>query len=45
MGRNPWWVAVTAGSFVGEKWLWVSIPLAIIIGGILGLVWFAVVTS
>lgn len=38
-------VAVTAGSFVGEKWFWVSIPLAIMIGRILGLVWFTVVKS
>lgn len=45
LGGDPWWVAVTAGSFVGGKWFQVSAPLAILMGGVLGLVWFAAVKN
>lgn len=43
LGSDPWWVAVTAGSFVGGKWFGVGAPLSILFGGVLGLVWYGVV--
>lgn len=42
LGRDPFWVVVTATSFVGGRWFGVSPPVAIIIGGIMGLVWYGV---
>ncbi|KAG9239531.1 chromate transporter-domain-containing protein [Amylocarpus encephaloides] len=45
LGGDPWWVAVTAGSFVGGKWFGMSAPLAILAGGALGLVWYAVIKA
>lgn len=45
LGGDPWWVAVTAGAFVGGRWFGVSAPVAILCGGTLGVVWWAVVES
>lgn len=43
--RDPWWVIVTAASFVGSAWFGLNAPLAILLGAVLGLVWFAVVRT
>ncbi len=43
LGNDPWWVAVTAGAFVGGRWFGVNAPAAIICSGVAGLLWFAVV--
>ena len=45
LGRDPWWVAVTATSFVGGAWFGLSAPLAILLGGVLGMLWYAVVET
>lgn len=45
LGRDPWWVIVTATSFVGSAWFGLNAPLAILLGAVLGLVWFAAVKS
>lgn len=45
LGRDPWWVIVTATSFVGSAWFGLNAPLAILLGAVLGLVWFAVVRT
>lgn len=45
LGGDPWWVAVTATSFVGGKWFGLSAPGAILLGGVLGLLWFAAVKT
>lgn len=45
LGRDPWWVIVTAGSFVGVAWFGLSAPFAILLGAILGLVWYAIVKT
>lgn len=45
LGRDPWWVAITATSFVGGAWFGLSAPLAILLGGIMGLVWYGVVSA
>lgn len=43
LGGDPWWVAITATSFVGGRWFGLSAPLAILLGGALGMVWYAIV--
>lgn len=45
LGRDPWWAIVTATSFVGSAWFGLNAPLAILLGAVLGLVWFAVVRT
>lgn len=45
LGRDPWWLVVTATSFVGSAWFGLNAPLAILLGAVLGLVWFAVVRT
>ncbi|KAI9796208.1 MAG: hypothetical protein M1833_006459 [Piccolia ochrophora] len=43
LGTDPWWVAVTATSFVGGAWFGLSAPFAILLGGVMGMVWYAIV--
>lgn len=45
LGDDPWWVAITATSFVGGRWFGLSAPLAILMGGVLGMVWYAIVKA
>lgn len=45
LGRDPWWVIITATSFVGGAWFNLSAPLAIVLGAALGLLWYAVVKA
>lgn len=45
LGRDPWWVVVTATSFVGTAWFGFPAPFSIVLGGVLGLVWFVVMNA
>lgn len=45
LGEGPWWVVVTASSFVFGYSFGVSPPVAIVIGAVLGLIWYAVVRA
>lgn len=45
LGDDPWWVVVCATSFVGGMWFSVAPPVAILLGGVLGLFRYLVVTS
>ena len=42
---EPWWVVVTATSYVGGYWFGVSPPVAIVAGAVFGLAWYAVVSD
>lgn len=43
LAEDPWWVVITAASYVGGCWYGVSPPAAIIMGAALGLIRYAVV--
>ena len=43
LGRDPWWVTVTATSFVGGMWFKLPAPAAILLGGLMGMIWYSVV--
>ncbi|KAI9789540.1 MAG: hypothetical protein M1816_005947 [Peltula sp. TS41687] len=43
--NEPWWLAVTAGSFVGGAWFHIKAPVAILLGGVMGLIWYAIVQA
>lgn len=45
LATEPWWVVVTATSFVGGMWFGVQPPVAIVVGAIMGLIWYGVVSS
>lgn len=45
LGLDPWWVVVTATSFVSGRWFNVPPPVAIILGGVMGMVWYGVVSA
>ena len=45
LGGDPWWVVVTATSFVGGMWFDVPPPAAILLGGAMGMIWYGVVTA
>ncbi|KAK3326087.1 chromate transporter-domain-containing protein [Apodospora peruviana] len=45
LGDDPWWVVVTATSFVGGRWFGFSAPFAIVLGAAMGLVRYGVVSA
>lgn len=45
LGRNPWWVVVTALTYASNAWFSVPAPIAIVSGGLLGLCWYGAVGS
>jgi chromate transport protein ChrA len=45
LGDDPWWVVVGATSFVGGMWFGVSPPVAIVLGAVMGLIRYGVVSS
>lgn len=45
LGRDPWWVVVTATSYVGGYWFGLSVPVAILLGGAMGLIRYGVVSG
>ena len=45
LGGDPWWVVVTATSFVGGRWFGAPAPVVILLGGVMGLVWYGVVSD
>lgn len=45
LGDDPWWVVVTATSYVGGYWFGLNAPMAIILGAIMGLIRYGVVSK
>ena len=45
LGKEPWMVVITSASYVGGYWFGVNPPVAITIGAVLGLIWYAVVSA
>jgi chromate transport protein ChrA len=43
--RDPWWVVITATSFVGGMWFRLQAPAAILLGGAMGMVWYGIVRA
>ena len=43
LGGSPWWVVVTATSFVGGSWFGLHPASAVVLGGVMGMVWYGVV--
>ncbi|KAK6384404.1 hypothetical protein LTS17_001967 [Exophiala oligosperma] len=45
LGRDPWWVVITATSYVGGCWFGLPVSLAILLGGVMGLVRYGVTAT
>jgi chromate transport protein ChrA len=45
LGDDPWWVVVTATSYVGGRYFGIAAHLAILLGAVLGLIRYAVVEN
>jgi chromate transport protein ChrA len=45
LGDDPWWVVVGVTSYVGGMWFGVSAPVAIVLGAVMGLIRYAVVST
>ncbi|KAH6850503.1 chromate transporter-domain-containing protein [Chaetomium sp. MPI-CAGE-AT-0009] len=45
LGDDPWWVVITATSYVGGRYFGVNAPLAILLGAVMGLVRYGVVSA
>ncbi|KAK5455103.1 hypothetical protein LTS15_005823 [Exophiala xenobiotica] len=43
LATEPWWVVVTVLTYAGNAWFNVPAPVAIVLGGLLGLCWYGVV--
>jgi hypothetical protein len=41
---EAWFVVIAAGSFIVGRWFGVSAPVAIVGGGLLGMIWYGVVS-
>lgn len=44
LGNDPWWVVVTSISYVGGRWFGLSPPFAIVLGAVLGLIRYSIVS-
>ena len=44
LGDDPWWVVVGTTSFVGGMWFGVNPPVAIVLGAVMGLIRYGVVS-
>lgn len=45
LDSDPWWIVIIATAFVGGKHFGLAPPLAIVLGGVMGLVWYGVTSS
>jgi len=45
LGSDAWWVVVTATSFVTGRWFGLNAAAAILLGGVMGLVWYGIVKA
>ena len=45
LGDDPWWVVVTATAYVGGRYFGISAPMALLLGGSMGLIRYGVIMS
>jgi chromate transport protein ChrA len=45
LGDDPWWVVITATSYVGGRYFGLNAPVAIVLGAVMGLLRYAVVSA
>ncbi|KAF2482237.1 chromate transporter-domain-containing protein [Neohortaea acidophila] len=45
LSRDPWWVVIVATSFVGGRYFHLVPPLAVMLGAVMGLIWYGVTSA
>jgi chromate transport protein ChrA len=45
LDEGPWWIVIIATAFVGGLHFNLSPPLAILVGGVMGMIWYAVAST
>lgn len=45
LSDDPWWMVITAMSFVGGIGFKLPAPAAILLGGLMGMMWYGVVNA
>ena len=45
LGTDPWFLVIAATAYTGGMWFNMYAPVAILLGGVMGLVWYGVVTA
>ncbi|KAL2152260.1 hypothetical protein VTH82DRAFT_5444 [Thermothelomyces myriococcoides] len=45
LADDPWWVVITATSYVGGRYFGLSAVFAILLGAVMGMIWYGVVTA
>lgn len=45
LGADPWWVVTTATAFIGGMYFNVPPPVAILLGAVMGMIWYGVTSA
>jgi chromate transport protein ChrA len=45
LANDPWWVVITATTYVGGTWFGLSPPVAILLGAVMGLIRYGVISA
>jgi chromate transport protein ChrA len=45
LGTDPWFLVIAATAYTGGMWFKIDAPVAILLGGVMGMIWYGVVTA
>jgi chromate transport protein ChrA len=45
LGKDPWFLVIAATAYTGGMWFKIDAPVAILLGGVMGMIWYGVVTA
>jgi chromate transport protein ChrA len=45
LGTDPWFLVIAATAYTGGMWFKMDAPVAILLGGVMGTIWYGVVTA
>jgi chromate transport protein ChrA len=45
LGTDPWFLAIAATAYTGGMWFKIDAPIAILLGGLMGMIWYGVVSA
>ena len=45
LGTDPWFLVIATAAYTGGMWFKMDAPVAILLGGVMGMIWYGVVTA
>ena len=45
LGTDPWFLVIAATAYTGGMWFKVAAPVAILLGGVMAMIWYGVVSA